>query len=464
MKGVLRSLTGYNYRVWAGGALVSNVGTWMQRTAQDWLVLTQLTDNNATAVGVVMALQFGPQLLLLPVTGFAADRFDRRRLLLATQAAMGTLALGLGVLTVTGWVQLWHVYGFAFLLGCVSAFDSPARQTFVSELVDETNLSNAVALNSTSFNAARMIGPAVAGVLIAGVGTGWAFLINALSYVAVIQSLRVLRIDELHRGVRAGRTPGSLADGFRYVWRRRDIKLVLLMLFLIGTFGLNFPIFISTMSVTVFHVGASAYGLLTSLMAVGSVAGALLAARRERPYIGLLLAAALMFGIGLALAAVMPSYWFFGAVLVAIGISAQTFTTSANSLVQLSTDAGVRGRVMAIYFAIILGCTPIGAPIVGWVADRFGPRWALGVGALSGFAAAAVALHYLARYRNLRVHRQGRWVLRYTIDAEVSATDAPVSATDASAPIDATAVTAVTAASDATGASAASEALRRGAP
>jgi MFS family permease len=424
MKGVLRSLSVYNYRVWAGGALVSNIGTWMQRTAQDWLVLTHLTDNNATAVGVVMALQFGPQLLLLPVTGFAADHFDRRRLLLATQSAMGALALALGLLTVTGWVQLWQVYGFAFLLGCVSAFDSPARQAFVSEVVDEAHLSNAVALNSTSFNAARMIGPAVAGVLIAGVGTGWAFLINALSYVAVISSLRALRVEELHRGVRAGRTSGSLADGFRYVWRRPDIKVVLLMLFLIGTFGLNFPIFISTMSVTVFHVGASAFGLLTSMMAIGSVTGALLAARRERPYIGLLLAAAVMFGVGLTLAAVMPGYGFFAAVLVAIGISAQTFTTSANSLVQLSTDAGVRGRVMAIYFAIILGCTPIGAPIVGWVADRFGPRWALGVGALSGFAAAMVAVHYLVRYRNLRLHRHGRWKLRYTLDAEVPAADA----------------------------------------
>src|SRR5580693_4550095 len=172
---VFRSLRVLNYRVWAGGALVSNVGTWMQRTAQDWLVLTQLTHNNATAVGVVMALQFGPQVLLLPWTGFAADHFDRRKLLIATQAAMGALALGLGILVVTGLIQLWHVYVFAFLLGCVTAFDSPTRQTFVSDLVVEADLSNAVALNSTSFNGARMIGPAAAGILIAAVGTGWVF-------------------------------------------------------------------------------------------------------------------------------------------------------------------------------------------------------------------------------------------------------------------------------------------------
>src|SRR3984957_12404003 len=182
VKGTFRSLNSFNYRVWAGGAIVSNIGTWMQRTAQDWLVLTQLTRHNATAVGVVMALQFGPHLLLLPFTGFAADHLDRRKLLIATQAALGGLALGLGVLTVTGWVQLWHVYVFAFLLGCVTAFDAPARHTFVSELVGEADLSNAVALNSTSFNAARMIGPAVAGLLITAVGSGWVFLLNAVSF------------------------------------------------------------------------------------------------------------------------------------------------------------------------------------------------------------------------------------------------------------------------------------------
>ena len=177
--GAFRSLGTFNYRVWSSGALVSNIGSWMQRTAQDWLVLTQLTHNNATAVGVVMSLQFGPQLLMLPLTGFAADHLDRRKLVIATQAIMGALALGLGILTVTGIVRLWHVYLFAFLLGCVAAFDSPARQTFVSELVGEDNLSNAVALNSASFNVARTIGPAVAGILIAAVGTGWVFLIRS---------------------------------------------------------------------------------------------------------------------------------------------------------------------------------------------------------------------------------------------------------------------------------------------
>ncbi|MEO6919897.1 MAG: MFS transporter [Collimonas sp.] len=407
MTGTFRSLNGYNYRLWAGGALVSNVGTWMQRTAQDWIVLTQLTHNNATAVGIVMALQFGPQALLLPLTGFAADHFDRRKLLIVTQAAMGVLALGLGILTVAGVVQLWQVYVFAFLLGCVTAFDAPARQTFVSELVAENDLSNAVALNSTSFNAARMIGPAIAGVLIAVIGAGWVFLINAASFAAVLASLNMLRVGELNLRTRAAPVRGSLVAGFRYIWRRPDLKAILFMFFLIGTFGLNFPIFISTMSVSVFHAGAHQYGFLSSIMALGSVTGALLAAHREKPRMAFLLAGAAVFGGGLTLAALMPGYGLFAVALVIIGVAAQTFTTTANSAVQLSTEPAMRGRVMAILLAVALGGTPLGAPVIGWVADTFGPRWALGVGAASGFVATLVGLHYLMKYRQLRMRFSG---------------------------------------------------------
>jgi MFS family permease len=398
-----RSLRSYNYRVWAAGAMVSNIGTWMQRTAQDWLVLTELTDRNATAVGIVMSLQFGPSLLLLPLTGYVADRYDRRKVLLATQSGQGLLALALGLLTLAGLVQLWHVYLFALLLGCVTAFDAPARQTFVSELVGEEDLTNAVALNATSFNAARMVGPAVAGVLIASAGTGWVFIINALSYLSVLLSLVVLRVDALYRRGKAPRAEGGLLAGLRYVWSRPDLKTVLFMLFLLGTFGLNFPIFISTMAVGPFQAGASHYGGLSSALAVGSVAGALFTASRAQPHIARLINSSLIFGIGCALAAITPSYGLFGFVLVFIGIAAQTFTTSINTVVQLSTEPAMRGRVMAILLAILMGATPLGAPAVGWVADTYGPRWALGVGAAAGIAAAIVGLFYRRRMRAARV-------------------------------------------------------------
>src|ERR1700726_3565886 len=250
--GAFRALSSFNYRVWAAGALVSNIGTWMQRIAQDWLVLTPLTNPHASAVGMVMGLQFAPQLLLLPWTGLAADRFNQRKLLMLTQATMGVLALILGVLTIEGVTRLWHVYLFAFLFGSAAALDAPVRQTFVAELVGDEHLPNAVALNSTSFNAGRMIGPALAGLLIAKVGTGWAFLINGISFAGVLISMSLFRASELQPGVRARRAPGGFMEGFRYVWGRTELRAIMIMLFLIGTFGLNFPIFISTMAVKIF--------------------------------------------------------------------------------------------------------------------------------------------------------------------------------------------------------------------
>ncbi|WBO20881.1 MFS transporter [Sphingomonas abietis] len=395
--GAFRSLRSHNYRVWAAGGFVSNIGTWVQRTAQDWLVLTILTHHSASAVGIVMALQFGPQFLFLPWTGFAADHFNQRRLMMATQSAMALLALLLGLLTVTGVVQLWHVYVFAFLFGTAAAFDAPVRQTFIAELVGDGDLANAVALNSTSFNAARLIGPAISGLIIAMVGTGWSFLLNGASFVAVLLSLALLRTGELHPHPRAIRTKGSFTEGFRYVWGRPDLQTILIMLFVVGTFGLNFPIFISTMAVRIFHADARGYGLLSSAMAIGTVSGALFNARRDRPRFESLLGAACLFGIGCTLAALAPEYWSFAAALVIIGVAALIFTNSTNSLMQLSTEPAMRGRVMALRVSVALGGAPIGAPIVGWVADHLGPRWALGVGAASGFAAAAVAVYALTK-------------------------------------------------------------------
>jgi len=415
-RGVFRALRNRNFRIWSAGALVSNLGAWVQRIAQDWLVLTQLTHHDARAVGVVTALQFAPQVLLVAWTGSAADRLDRRRLLMVTQTLMGALALGLGLLTLAGVVRAWHVYVFAFLLGCVAAFDAPARQTFVADMVGEDDLSNAVALNSTSFNASRLIGPAISGLVIAAVGSGWTFLINAGSFVAVLASLLLMRPAALHPRDRTGRKHGGLIEALRYVGGRPDLRTLLIMLFLFGALGLNFPVFISSMAVTVFHVGAQGFGLLTSAMAVGTVTGALLAARRERPAIPLIVAGAALFGGGYTLAALAPSYALFGATLALVGVASQMVTTPTISLVQMTTEPAMRGRVVALLMTIALGGQPIGAPLVGWIAQTFGPRWAVAVGALAGFLTAGVGLRYLVRHRRLRVRLVSRR-LRFSLDS-----------------------------------------------
>ena len=406
--GVFRSLRIYNFRVWWFGSIISNLGGWMQRIAQDWLVLTQLTHHDARAVGWVTALQFLPQLLLFPLTGAAVDHLDRRKLLFVTQGAMGLCGLALGVLCVTGVVREWHVYVFAFLLGCASAFDAPARQIFVADMVGEAELPNAVALNSTAFNSARLVGPALSGLLIAAVGAGWSFMLNAMSFVAVLGSLALMRTAELHVRARGARPRGGLFDGFAYVRRRPDLQAMIMMLFVFGAFGLNFAIFISTMAVSAFHVGPQGFGLLTSCMAVGSIAGALLAARRERPSLAVIVVGAAMFGAAYLFGALSPSYLLFGVSLAVVGLASQTVTTSTTGLVQLSTEPAMRGRVMALLLTVSLGGLPFGAPLIGWIAAAFGPRAGVLVGAASGFVTAAVGLNYLVRHRGLRVHRAGR--------------------------------------------------------
>ena len=398
LRATFRSLTGFNYRLWASGALVSNIGAWMQRTAQEWLVFTELTRHDATAVGFIMALQFGPTLFLLPFSGYIADHFDRRRVLLVTQSLMGVLALGLGLLTLSGHVQLWHVYAFALSLGCVTALDAPVRQTFVAELVSDANLSNAVALNSTSYQVARMIGPALAGLLIAGIGTGWLFMVNGVMSCAVTASLLAMRVTDLHRHARAARKPGSLVEGFRYVSARPELLAVMTMLFVIAAFAMNFAVFISTMAVTVFGTGSGGFGLLSSMLALGAMVGALASARREKPHTLLLVTA----GFGLAIlftgAALAPTYLAFGLALLGLGFAQQTFMTTANSTVQLWTEPMMRGRVMAIYMAIVNGTTLFGSPFVGWIANRWGARWALMVGATAGLVAALIGMRRLVRH------------------------------------------------------------------
>lgn len=406
MPTMFRSLAVRNYRIWFAGALVSNIGAWMQATAQNWVVLTELSDGDAIAVGITMALQFGPQLLLVPISGAVADRFDRRRVLFVTQTLLMLLALGLGLLLVLGTAELWHLYAFALCLGIVNAFDTPARQAFVSDLVGPAQLSNAVALNSASFNSARLIGPAVAGVLIAIVGSGWVFVINAVSFISMLVALAAIRLA--HRAVvssASGRESqaSQLVAGFRYVLRRHDLVVIFLIVFVIGTFGMNFPVFSSTMAVE-FGRGAGEYGLLSSILAIGSLAGALLVAQRPAARLRVVVASAGGFGVASLVCALMPTFWTFAAVLVLLGYCTSTLLSTANGFVQTTTDPAVRGRVLSLYFAILMGGTPIGAPIVGAVADAWGARWGVGVAALSGFVAFGIGIGWLLVERRLRVH------------------------------------------------------------
>ena len=391
MSPTFRSLANRNYRLFAGGQVISLSGTWAQRVAQDWLVLL-IADNPGVALGITTALQFLPVLLFGLYGGVLADRYDKRTLLIAAQAAMGVLALVLGVLVLTGAVVLWHVYVLAFLLGLASVVDTPVRQAFVSDLVGPEDLPNAVSLNSATFNSARIVGPALAGLAISGVGTGWVFLANAASYVAVIAGLVRMRPADFWPSARQPRAKGQLREGIRYVRDRPQLYLPIAVVFMVGTFGLNFQITLALIAKQVFDTGAGSFGLLTSSLAVGSLLGALQSARRKGlPRTGTMLLAAMAFGILEMLVGVAPTFLTMALLLVPTGIAVLTFTTTANALVQLGCAPEVRGRVMAIYVLVFLGGTPVGAPLIGVVAEAFGPRSSLLIGGAICTATAGVA-------------------------------------------------------------------------
>jgi len=402
MSPTFHSLSIPNYRVYASGAIVSNVGTWMGRVAQDWLVLTVLTDHSATALGLVTGLQFLPFLVLAPFAGMIVDRFPKRRILFLTQTALLVTALMLAVLTATGVVELWHVYALAFLQGVATAVDNPARQTFVSEMVDTEHLPNAVALNSASFNLGRLIGPAAAGLVIAGFGIAPALYANAATFVFVLVALLRLDTKLLTPSPRA-RGKGQIRAGLTYVRGRPDLVLIMALVFVLGTFGMNFQVTMALMATKVFDKGPGEYGLLGSIMAVGSLAAALLSARRARPRLRILLAALAGFTVSTALLSTAPSYVLFAVFLVPTGLSALTALTTANAMVQVSVDPVMRGRVMALYMAIFMGGTPFGAPMIGWIGDVWGPRWTIAIGTIAvGLSLVAVAL-WFARRQNVAV-------------------------------------------------------------
>jgi MFS family permease len=360
-----------------------------------------LTHGSGTALGIVTGLQFLPQLLFSLWGGVIADRYRKRNILLVTQAIMGMLALILGVLALTGVVTVWQVYLLAFALGLVAVVDNPTRQTFVAEMVGREGMANAIALNSATFNLARIVGPAVAGLLIGAVGIPVAFLLNAASYGAVLVGLKLMRVSELHPVARVPRASGQLREALGYVRARPELWLTMLLVFFVATFGMNFQVTTALMSREVFHTSVTEFGLAGGMFALGALGGALAAARRARPGMRLMFSAAFAFGLLEVLAGLMPAFWTFLAMLVPTGVAVLMFTTTANSTTQLGTTPAVRGRVMGLYMLVFLGGTPIGSPLVGWAAERFGARMSLiAGGVISAVAAAGVAL-LLARMRGV---------------------------------------------------------------
>jgi MFS family permease len=401
-----RSLSTRNYRLFAAGQVVSNTGTWMQRIAQDWLVLT-LT-HSGTALGVVTALQFLPILLLSMWGGTLADRYRKRTMLMITQTVMGVLALVLAGLTISGAITVWQIYLFALAMGTVAAIDTPARQAFVVEMVGPDQLQNAVSLNSANFNLARVLGPTVAGLMIGlfaveRVGCGWVFAVNAISYAAVVAGLGAIRVRELKPSKRIQRARGQQLEGLRYLRSRPDLLAVLYTVAVFGTFGLNFPVLTPLFTTTVFHSGASSYGLVSAAMALGSLAGALLAARRGTARVRVVIAGTAVFGAFEALAAAMPSFLLFGVVLVIVGLFSLTVATTANAVMQTTVEPELRGRVMGVYLLVFMGGTPVGSPLVGWLSGVIGVRWTLAATGLLCVLGAVVAAYAFLRRTDRRI-------------------------------------------------------------
>jgi MFS family permease len=414
-----RALRHRNYRLWAAGAVVSNVGTWMQRTAQDWLVLTVLTHHSAVALGVVTALQFGPMLGLPLIGGALADRVAKRTVVICTQATMALLALVLALLLVTHLARLWNVMILALLLGVTAAMDGPARQSFVSEMVPPADLTSAVSLNATSFNSGRLIGPGVAGLLISGVGLAPVFFINAASFSAVLLGLWRMRVSDLYPIPRSKDFRPRVRDTAASIARRPQILVPLAIVFVIASFGLNFQVTNALMTTAVFHRGASEYGLLGSLLALGATTGAFLAARRSRPRLRTIIVAATAFGLLAAGAALLPTYWLYALALAPVGLFGTTMLTSSNQVIQLAAQPEERGRVLGFYLLTNQGGGALGAPLIGWIASVAGARTSVFLcGVMAVLVAAAGSLYLMrATATRLRVGRipNSGWRIRLDV-------------------------------------------------
>jgi MFS family permease len=396
-----RALRNHNYRLYLGGSVVSNTGTWMQRVAQDWLVLS-LPGTGGTELGITTGLQFLPVLVLAPYAGVVADRFPKRLLLQLTQLGMAVSSLVLGAIAVSGHAEVWMVYALAFTFGIAAAFDAPTRQSFVSEMVGRDDLTNAVGLNAASFNVARLLGPGLAGLLIGLLGdgaraSGWVILLNGLSYFVIIFQLRRMDDRLLHSPEPRGRAPGQLREGMRYVRSQPKMLMILVLVFFAGTFGMNFQVTSALMATQEFGKGAGEFGILGSVLAVGSLAGALLAARRPRIRLRLLVIAATGFGVAEIVAGLMPTYLTFALFAPVIGFCTITLLNSANATMQLESEPALRGRVLALYMTVVQGGTPLGSPVIGWIGEHMGARWTLIIGGMLVLGGVALALLVLDR-------------------------------------------------------------------
>ena len=397
-----RSMSVRNYRLYFAGQLISTTGTWMQSIAQAWLVL-QIT-GSGVALGVTVALQFTPVLLVGAWGGLVADRVDKRRLLVGTQAAAGVLALVLGSVTALGVVQLWMIYVLALGLGAVNALDNPARRAFVVEMVGAEHVSNAVSLSSAMFMAARVIGPAIAGLVIAGFGVSWCFFANGVSYSAAVIAFLAMRENEFFSVEPIPRRKGQLREGLRYAWSTPALRLVLVLTAVIGTLAFNFQVVLPLLAKQTFSGGADTLGVLYASMSIGSVIGALVSAHEARATRRFVLGAALAFGAALVGAALAPTFALELLVLVPVGAAGIAFTAMANGVLQTETAPEMRGRVAALFTVAFLGSTPIGGPIIGWVSEQLGPRAGLWVGGIATLAVTVAAVAAIRRHREIR-HR-----------------------------------------------------------
>ncbi|WP_344793106.1 MFS transporter [Frondihabitans peucedani] len=391
-----------NFRIWTAGNLVAMTATWMQKVAQDWLVL-ELT-GSATAVGVTVAMQFAPMLLFGLFGGVVVDRFSKRMLMMITQSTFAVLSIGLAALTLSGNVEAWMVWAIAFATGLVTVIDNPARQVIVTELVGQKNLRNAISVNSSVFQLGGMIGPALAGVLLLAVGAGWAFVINGLACALVVFTLSRLRTSQMTRIAPPPREPGQLRAGLRYAVHKPTIIWPVFLVAVFAVFGLTMPVLLATYADTVFKVGAGGYGLFNSMIAVGALTGALLSTRRANLRLRTVVVGVGVTGILQATAGLMPSIVPFSILLITVGLSALLFQTASNSLVQMSSNIAVRGRVMSLYVLVLLGGQAIGGPVMGWIVSSFSVHIGMLVSGGMPALAAVVAGIALARRGQLHLH------------------------------------------------------------